>query len=332
MKKISPFVKLIIKTSVYATCFLALLLINVYFPVKYVAAWINVDVFNTEGCNGDVACVHFIDVGYGDCTFMRFRDGKTALVDGGDGEYSNVLKVFALINAHGVSKIDYLFCTSVLKKRCGGLAEVINAYDVGKIFYPYCKYVYVNKSFVSFVSAARASGAMLEYLEKGKGFSGDGYFMEIMSPTSHDSPMSEYTYLNRKYSEQSANLASGILYLYCDGIKILFCGDADVDRLENLCESYLLGAFADNKLGNVVLEDCDVVKVSRCADKYSLSTTFVQLIHPKLAITSYGYKKSKYLSADVLSIVQTLEAAYCTYESTVNLIIAEDGYSVFRKE
>lgn len=332
MKKNHRFVKLIIKTLVYAACFFALLIIDVYFPVKYAAAWINVASFDAEACNEGVACVHFIDVGYGDCTFMRFRDGKTALVDGGDGEYANLLKIITVINAHGVSKIDYLFCTSVLKKRCGGLAEIVSVYGVGNVFYPYCKYIYVNKFFASFVLAARASGAILEYLEMGKGFSGDGYFMKVMSPTSHDSPMSEYTYLNRKYSERSANLASGILYYYCDGTKILFCGDADGDRLEKLCESYLLDAFADDKFGKIILEDCDVIKISRCGDKYSLSQTFVRLINPKTAITSYGYKKSKYLSADVLSILQTLNSAYCTCESTVNLIISKDGYFVFREE
>jgi myo-inositol-1-phosphate synthase len=116
-------------------------------------------------------------VGYGDATFINFADGKCALIDGGDGTYSNQLEITSLINAHGKSKLNYLICTSVNEKRCGGLAELVQIYDVEKIFYPYCYNFRASQKFHDFKKIAKESGAeiLVNYLPVGSEKAGKFY-------------------------------------------------------------------------------------------------------------------------------------------------------------
>lgn len=333
MKKSKPNLKTIIKYSLIALCFLALLITDAFIPVKYLSSYFGFATSDVKNCGDNKSCVHFIDVGYGDATFINFADGKCMLIDGGDGTYSNQLEITSLINAHGKSKLDFLICTSVNEKRCGGLAELVEIYDVGEIFYPYCYNYMASQKFHDFKKVARSSSAKLTYLETGKGFKGENYFLEILSPTDHESPMSEYGQLNANYSSDSANLASGIVYLAIDGVKLLFCGDVEGNRLNRLCDEYTLGTFSgEGHFGEIVLENCDVIKLARGGEEKAFSTAFIDFIKPKTAIISYGYKNYNYVSAHVLSALQTLNSAYITDGATINLTIENGDYAVFQKE
>ena len=333
MKKGKSNTKTIIKYSLIALCFVALLITDAFIPVKYLASYFGFAMDEVEYCGENKSCVHFIDVGYGDATFINFADGKCALIDGGDGTYSNQLEITSLINAHGKSKLNYLICTSVNEKRCGGLAELVQIYDVEKIFYPYCYTFKASQKFHDFKKVAKKRGATIDFLETGKGFKGENYFLEILSPTDHKSPMSEYNQLNSNFSNESINLASGIIYLNIDGVKMLFCGDADAYRLNRLCDEYVLGAFSgDGHFGEIILENCDVIKLARGGEEKAFSTALVDFIKPKTAIISYGYKNYNYISAHTLSALETLDGAYITNGATINLIIENGDYAVFQKE
>jgi len=326
--------KKLIKFCLITACFIALIVADAFIPIKYLSSYFGLAVQDVATCN-DGACVHFIDVGYGDCTFMRLPDGKTVLIDGGDGSFKNNLAITSLITAHGVNKIDYLFCTSVLAKRCGGLAEIVNEYKVDNAFYPYCIKPSVNSSYKKFMSALKNSGATLKYLHAGVGFESEeyGYLLRVLSPIDHENPMSEYTDLNSQYSTKNANRASGIIYFSYGGVNLLLCGDADKFRLENLCESYLLGAFSNvNVFGEIQLENCKIIKVANGGKSQSFSPTVFDFIKPETAIVSYGYDYYNYPSASLLSYAPNLKGVYLTNGANVNLTIAGGGYTVSRKE
>ena len=111
----------IASAAVVAVAFAALIITNIFVPVKYLSAYL---VARGERQQG-VLTVTFLDVGYGDCTLCELPDGKVLLIDGGDGAYANTLSILRKLNSRGIDKIDYLFCSSVLGEYCGGLPEIL---------------------------------------------------------------------------------------------------------------------------------------------------------------------------------------------------------------
>lgn len=79
--------------------------------------------------------VTFIDVGQGNCVFIRFPDGKVMLIDGGDVDAGR--KVESVLRADGVNKIDYLVASHSDADHIGGLVYLLEKFDVYKIFRPF---------------------------------------------------------------------------------------------------------------------------------------------------------------------------------------------------
>lgn len=79
--------------------------------------------------------VTYLDVGQGNCTFVKFPDGKTALIDGGNTMYGD--KVVEFLKDKSVSSIDYMIASHADSDHIGGLAKVLNAFEVKNILRPF---------------------------------------------------------------------------------------------------------------------------------------------------------------------------------------------------
>ena len=91
-RKLSGKVIAAICTAAVAAVLLAAILItNIFIPIKYFTAYCVKRNPNSKG----VMRVGFIDVGFGDSTLVELPDGKTVLIDGGDGAYGNNLNLLA---------------------------------------------------------------------------------------------------------------------------------------------------------------------------------------------------------------------------------------------
>ncbi len=73
----------------------------------------------------------FIDVGQGDSTLIVFPNGKTMLIDA--GTTGNVSKVFEVLNARQIEKIDYLVASHAHEDHIDGLIDILEAYEVGRV-------------------------------------------------------------------------------------------------------------------------------------------------------------------------------------------------------
>ena len=230
--------------------------------------------------------VTFLDVGYGDCTFVEFPDGKTLLIDGGDGSYPNMLELFRFLNGRATDKIDYLVCTSVTKERCGGLAEILDYRQVGEVFSPYCLATNLNSSYREFSRALRGRGVKNSICEYGAGVFGEDYFFCFLSPSPHTAAGGEYELINAAPTTENIMNASANIYLEYKNNGFLILGDGTSSSFLKLVDQYSnLGGFEAN--GKIVkFDNCKIVKIANHGAENSVCSPLYDLIKPQTAILS----------------------------------------------
>lgn len=85
--------------------------------------------------SGSDFAVEYVDVGQGNCTFIRFPDGKTALVDSGSEMYSGTVENF--LNSRGVECLDYVIATHADSDHIGGFGYLFSRFEVKNVFRPF---------------------------------------------------------------------------------------------------------------------------------------------------------------------------------------------------
>ncbi len=300
----------IITAVVVFLLILALIIINIFIPIRYLSAYFVEEEEREDG----VLAVTFIDVGYGDSTLCELPDGKVLLIDGGDGSHQSMLAILRKLNERGVDKIDYLVCTSVLSEYCGGLAEIIQFKEVEHIFMPAVSNSDITEAFSQFVDEAENSEAEISYCQFGEGATGEDYFFTFLSPSSPDDPLGYYSALNSSATDENILNASAVLWLEYAGRSFAFTSSAGRQALEDIVDSYEITVAAGDKfapIGNysVNLEGCDVVSVPGHGREECSSAVWYETLSPSLAVISVGENFSGYPSAqalaDIGSVVDT---------------------------
>ena len=78
--------------------------------------------------------VSFLDVGQGDCAFLRSPSGKTMLIDGGTS--SAYPAIDAYLTSLDVVGLDVVVASHLHADHIGGLISVVDVYPVGDFYYP----------------------------------------------------------------------------------------------------------------------------------------------------------------------------------------------------
>ena len=79
--------------------------------------------------------VTYLDVGQGNCTFIKLPDGKTVLIDAGNTMYGKTVTDFLKDNK--VSQIDYLIASHADSDHIGGFLAVLDEFEAKNIFRPF---------------------------------------------------------------------------------------------------------------------------------------------------------------------------------------------------
>ena len=283
----------IISASIVAFISLAIIVTNIFIPVKYLASYCVV----SRRAERETMRVTFVDVGFGDCIIVELPDGKTMLIDAGDGRYSNNLKVIKELNRRDIDTIDYLVCSSVNSEHCGGLAEIVKYKNINSVYMPYCNNKYITEEFCTFVDQTAKSGAQTIYSEYKTRISTDEYFFTFLSPSVIDYEDGEYSKLNSHPSKTTRNNSSAVLWLEYADTAFLFTSDVQTSVLSSIVDAYQIAP----EYYPVNLEKCKFVQLAGHGGEISACSVFYDLLSLEAAIISVGENGSGCPSVQVLS-------------------------------
>lgn len=79
--------------------------------------------------------VCYLDVGQGNCSFVRLPDGKTMIIDGGTSMYGE--KIVKFLYEREIEQIDYMIATHADSDHISGLVDVLDNFEVKTILRPF---------------------------------------------------------------------------------------------------------------------------------------------------------------------------------------------------
>ena len=213
---------------------------------------------DTQTANGFLEssfAVHFIDVGQADAALVMCS-GKTMLIDGGNAEDSNL--IYAYLQKHSVTHLDYVVCTHAHEDHVGGLSGALTAATVGKVLCPVTSYD--TEVFRNFVTKVEACGSRITVPAAGDQFHLGDATVTVLGPV-------------KEYDD--TNDTSIVLRIVYGETSFLFTGD-----MESLAEKDLIAS--GNTLKSTVL------KVGHHGSDSSTSYQFLKAVAPKYGVISVG--------------------------------------------
>lgn len=285
--------------------------------------------------------VAFIDVGQGDCTFIKTEDADI-LIDTGESEYAE--SVLEFLRLYNVDDLEYVIVTHPHSDHIGALPEIMQEIAVEEVVLS----VESNKTTDGIeyrnelLQIAREKHIKVTELPLVTSPDKDTSRGEVSrdETSCYESP-NDRTQISRQtldvdhkivlegltleflgpiVDDDNLNNTSLIVKLTFGKTSFLFTGDA-----EKLEEYTLLSK--DFEQGGGTLK-CDVLKVAHHGSKTSSTADFIEAVNPKYAVIScgadneYGHPHSETL--------QRLESAGCNVRNTAvcgHIVFAVDEYN-----
>ncbi|MCR4926272.1 MAG: MBL fold metallo-hydrolase [Clostridiales bacterium] len=244
--------------------------------------------------------VHFLDVGQGDCIFVK-SNGKALLID--SGESSNENKIIDYINKEKISVLDYVIITHPHTDHIGSMAKVIEKIEVKNIIMPEIKasLVPTTKKYENLLLAISKSGANVIKAENGKSFELGNALLQIIAPINDYDDLNNYSVVARlSYGNNS----------------FLFMGDA-----EKQAESDIIKSGADLR--------SNVIKIGHHGSSSSTSKELLEIVKPQLAIISCGENNSYgHPDKKVTDLLEKYSVSIKRTDKNGNIVITSDGKNI----
>ncbi len=250
--------------------------------------------------------VVFLDVGEGDCIFVRTRTGRTVLIDGGGSANpertsrvgETVVLPFLLDN--GVTSLDTIIATHGHTDHVQGLIPVMDKLEVKNLILPEVPGLSEqieqsdqllqswNSGFEDLLDIAMRKDINVALCSKGDIIHLDeDTCLNVMNPPN---PSEAGNYISNVAitSSDAFNNTSLVVKLVCDDVKILFTGDAGSE-----VEDRLLEEGADIK--------ADVIKIAHHGSRTSTGIPFLNSVNPIAAVICVGSNNFGHPSQKVIS-------------------------------
>jgi len=210
----------------------------------------------------------FLDVGQGDCAYLRSPSGRVVLIDGGGtpGESPDDmvgLRVVApFLRREAVNRIDVMVLTHPHDDHVEGLIPVLRDFRVGMVLDS--ANPDGSESYQRFRAMVRARGIPYRRAVRGQVVDfGDGVRARVLHPPS----------VRLAGTEDDVNDNSVVMRFTCGKYALLMTGDAGEDA-----ESDILGSGASVR--------SDVLKVAHHGSESATSDDWLDSVQPRLAVIS----------------------------------------------
>lgn len=244
----------------------------------------------------------FLDVGQGDCIFIRMPNGVTMMVDGGSTSEESVgeYRIKPFLTWAGVDEIDYLVMTHLDRDHISGLVELLEAGF--PVRYLLLSDLSMDGSEVEEIGAiAMKNGAVVVMIGEDNRILCGEVEVKCISPAETLVPDSE-------------NECSVVLELNYRKFSCLLTGDVEGDG-EDAVETYVQGRGSYT-----------VLKVAHHGSKYSTSAEFLASVRPQASVISCG--KDNFYGHPHEELLERLKAVdteiYCTAECGA-VVVSTDG-------
>lgn len=210
--------------------------------------------------------VYFIDVGQGDCTFIRTPNGKNILIDGGpldEGFDAGKEIVVPFLRKKNVKYLDTIVATHPHGDHIGGLPSIMKAIPVGEVLDS--GFVYPSPFYEKFLKTINAKKIPYRIVQKDDILKWDPDLkVKVLSP-------------RRDRFFEAANNNSLVIRVVYKNMSFLFPGDA-----EDLAEYEILSNYRKSELASVIL------KVPHHGSKTSSTDIYLEAIQPEVGIVPVG--------------------------------------------
>ena len=241
--------------------------------------------------------VHFIDVGQGDCIFIKIGD-NTMLID--SGEKNNDEKIIKYLRNNGVDRVDYIIATHPHSDHIGAMETIIESFEIKNVIMPRLseQNMPTTKGYENFLIAVKNSGA------------------NVIAAT----PFNEYEFGDANFailspSNQSKNLnnMSVVIKLSFGDTSFLFTGDA-----ESQVEQELISSGYDIR--------SNVLKMGHHGSNTSNTERFLQAVNPSFSVISCGKDNSYgHPHEEVVELLNKYDLNYKRTDKNGIIVVGSDG-------
>lgn len=204
--------------------------------------------------------VSILDVGQGDSSLIRLKNKNILIDTGGNINYDiskNILIPY--VKSVGIKKIDYLVLTHGDYDHMGEAINLVENFKVEKVIFNCGEFNDLEKKLIKVLDKKNTK-----------------YYSCIKELNIDDNKL--YFLNTKEYDNENDN--SNVIYTELNGYKLMFMGDAGIEKEKDI-------------LGKYNLSNIDVLKVGHHGSKTSSSRTFIDEINPKYSIISVG-KNNRY--------------------------------------
>lgn len=213
----------------------------------------------------------FLDVGQGDCIFIRAGGEGDFLIDGGSSSVSEVgtYRILPFLKHQGAHTLEAVFVTHADRDHCNGVMELL---EMGRLHGIYVKRLVLpkiakttqNAAYDALALTARENGVEVLQMSRGQRIEAGKLSMTCMHP-------------RENYDTQEANEYSMVLWLEYGSFRALLTGDVEGEG--ELCmEKYLEQIQPNSSL--------TVLKVAHHGSRDATTVTFLEKYAPTYAVIS----------------------------------------------
>ena len=212
--------------------------------------------------------VTFLDVGQGDACFIKFPNGESMLVDGGDAtkdwdQGKNTIVPFLKFN--DISRIKYVVASHAHNDHIGGLTEILNTVSVDTLVIS--SYEFTTKKYKEMIEICEIKNVPIRYVEKG----------DLLYPDSSCRvyvlhPSDEFVKEN-DFSGAECNNSSIVMKIQYGENGILLTGDAEKKAEKEYTE------YAD-------FLECEIIKIGHHGSRTSSTQNMLNYVNPMVGVIS----------------------------------------------